>query len=42
VILLLPHVVDLLGERLGVNFVETARAQQLGLAQRPTVKVVRL
>ena len=40
VILLLAHVVDLLGDRYGVDFRQPARAQEFGLTERPGIKVV--
>jgi hypothetical protein len=40
IILLLTYVVDLLGDRHGVNFRQPARAQEFGLMERPGIKVV--
>ena len=39
VILLLAHVVDLLGDRRGVDFGQPASAQEFGLTARPGVKI---
>jgi hypothetical protein len=39
VILLLPHVIDLLRDRCGVDFRDPAGAQKLGLPARPGVKI---
>jgi len=39
VILLLAHVIDLLGDRHGIDFGEPASAQEFGLTARPRVKI---
>ena len=39
VIFLLAHVVDLLGDRCGIDFREPAGAQKLGLTPGPRIKI---
>ena len=40
VVFFLPHVVDLLGDRDGINFREPAGAQKLGLTHSPRIEVL--